>query len=85
MTMTDTTPARRHVDLVAQVEEHRRLGRRIPESLRMELELADREACRSIRLGPRSALEAFASAMQAGSTVADARAAVRRHMGSVAS
>ena len=81
--MTDTTPARLHADLVAQVEEHRRLGRRIPESLRMELEKAGRDACRAIRLGPRSSLEAFAAAMQAGSTVDDARAAVRRHMAEV--
>ena len=43
------TPAETHAALCQQAAELTAAGRPIPESLCMELELADREACRAIR------------------------------------
>ena len=47
--MSTTNAAETHAALCQQAAELTAAGRPIPESLRMEVELADREACRAIR------------------------------------
>ena len=56
MTTTTQTATETHTDLCAQAQAFVDAGSDVPESLRMEIEHADREACKAIR----ASLDGFA-------------------------